>query len=88
MLARVCTTSSLVREKEREREGEREGERGRERESGTEKEKERERCKIWLLNLFQSFLIMAELLFLFLKGMTGALAPLSYLVQIKMLTNL
>ncbi len=32
----------------------------------SERERERERCRIWL--------------FLFLKGMTGALAPFSYLV--------
>ncbi len=38
----------------------------REREIKRERERERERCRIWL--------------FLFLKGMTGALAPFSYLV--------
>jgi hypothetical protein len=43
----------------------REGERGREKE---ETETKRERCRI-----------CPELLFLFLKGMTGALAPFSYL---------
>jgi len=57
MLARVCTPSSPVRE--REREGERE--RGRERARERERERGGERCRIWL--------------FLFLKGMTGALAP-------------
>ncbi len=36
------------------------------------REKEGERCRIW-----------PELLFLFLKGMTGALAPFSYLVSHK-----
>jgi hypothetical protein len=55
--------------REREREGERERERERdikrERERGGERERGRERCRIWLLNL---------------KGMTGALAPFSYLV--------
>ncbi len=54
------------RERERRRE-ERERKRGRKR----EKERERERCRI-----------CPELLFLFLKGMTGALAPFSYLVLI------
>ncbi len=41
----------------------------REREREREREKESERCRI-----------CPELLFLFLKGMTGALAPYSYLV--------
>jgi hypothetical protein len=60
------------REREREREKEGERERGREieregdRERGGERKRERERCIIWL--------------FCFLKGMTGALAPFSYLV--------
>jgi hypothetical protein len=58
-----------VREKERERG--REGGRERERERGRERERvrkrERERCP--------------EFLFLFLKGITGALAPFSYLVH-------
>jgi hypothetical protein len=49
MLARVCTLSSLVRERQTER--------------------ERERCRM-----------CPELLFLFLKGMMGALAPFNYLV--------
>jgi len=44
-------------------------EREREREGKREKEGEREGCRI-----------MPELLFLFLKGMMGALAPFSYLV--------
>ncbi len=61
------------REKERERKKERvrkrERERVRKRES--EKEGERERNK---------FFNCPELLLLFLKGMTGALAPFSYLV--------
>jgi hypothetical protein len=56
MLARVCTPSSPVRERERERESEKEG--------------ERDKCRI-----------CREWLFLFLKGMTGALAPFSYQVQ-------
>jgi hypothetical protein len=57
------------REREREREGDRkrEGERKEERERG--REGERERCRI-----------CPELLFLFFKGMMGALAPFSYLV--------
>jgi hypothetical protein len=41
-------------------------ERGRKREIKREREKERKRCRIWL--------------FLFLKGLTGALAPFSFLV--------
>jgi hypothetical protein len=51
------------------REREKGGEGGREREREREKvrEKKRERCRIWL--------------FLFLIGMTGALAPFSYLVS-------
>ncbi len=49
----------------REREKERERER-----RETERERERRRCRI-----------CPEFLFLFLKGMTGALAPLSYLVK-------
>ncbi len=44
-----------------------------------EKEGERERCRIWSLNLI--FNKMAALLFLFLMGMTGALAPFSFLVE-------
>jgi hypothetical protein len=54
-------------EKETERERKREGER--ERGTGREKEVGRER-----------FRICPELLFLFLKGMTGALSPFCYLV--------
>ncbi len=38
------------------------------------RKREGERCRIWLLNLFHCFLTI------FLKGMTGALAPFSYLV--------
>ncbi len=81
MLARVRTPSSPVREREKERERGRE----RRREIGREKDiniyiyierereigRERERCRI-----------CPELLFLFLKGMTGALAPFSYPVII------
>jgi hypothetical protein len=51
--------------RERERERERVGKREREKEG----ERERERCRI-----------CPELFFLFLKVMTGALAPFSYLV--------
>jgi len=43
--------------------------RERQRERGREREKDIKRCRI-----------CPELLFLFLKGMTGALAPFSYLV--------
>ncbi len=48
------------------------GEREKKRERETDREKKRERCRI-----------CPELLFLFLKGMTGALAPFSYLVYIE-----
>jgi hypothetical protein len=51
---------------EREKKSEKEGEREIEKEGERESEKEGERAR--------------ELLFLFLKGMTGALAPFSYLV--------
>jgi hypothetical protein len=51
---------------ERERKRERESVKKRE-EGERERERERERCP--------------ELLFLFLKGITGALAPFSYLVE-------
>ena len=54
-------------ERERGKEGEKD--RGREREKEGERERERERCRI-----------CPELLFLFFKGMTGALAPVTYLV--------
>ncbi len=57
------------REREKERDREREGERERKREREREKDRERERCRICLE------------LFLFLKRMTGALAPFSYLVK-------
>ncbi len=84
VLARVRTPSLLarerelwrereiVRERERKREGVREKEGVSERERGSEWERkreggrEREKCRIWLI--------------LFLKGMTGALTPFSYLV--------
>ncbi len=59
------------REKGREREREKEEERDKERKREREKERERHRCRI-----------CPELLFLFLKGMMGALAPFSYLVNI------
>ncbi len=52
-----------------QREREREGERGKEREREGKRGREIKRCKICI-----------ELLFLFLKGMMGALAPFSYLV--------
>jgi hypothetical protein len=61
------------REKERERGRERERERKKERGGDSEKEGGRERC-----------IICPELLFLFLKGMMGALAPFGYLVSNKM----
>jgi hypothetical protein len=53
------------------REREKEGGRERERERESEKEGERERCRI-----------CPDLLFLFFKGMTGALAPFSYLIML------
>ncbi len=60
------------RGREKKKEREREKERGRERGRGREKKKEGEgeRCRI-----------CPDFLILFLKGMTGALAPFSYLVQ-------
>ncbi len=60
-----------VRERERERERKREGRRERERER--KREGERERCIIFFI----------PYLFLFLTGMTGALAPFSCLVTYK-----
>jgi hypothetical protein len=68
----VCALS-LVREREKEggigRETERERERKKEGGIGRERDKERrrERCRI---------------IYLFLKGMAGALAPFSYLVKV------
>ena len=53
---------------QRERNGERKREGEREKEGGIERERGRENCP--------------ELLFLFLKGMAGALATFSYLVFI------
>ncbi len=81
MLARVRTSSSPVIEREikreRERERERERKRGREREMNREREGESEReresgreGKLCRIIIFIS------------KGMTGALAPFSYLVKI------
>ncbi len=52
--------------RERERKSERESEKEEGRERGRERDRERDRD--------------VELLLLFLKGMTGALAPFSYLV--------
>jgi hypothetical protein len=86
MLAKVHMPTSLVIERERERERDREREREREREKERKRERERdrvrkrergrererERCRK-----------CPELLFLFLKGMTGALSPFSYLVYIE-----
>ncbi len=53
------------RERERERKRERERERGRERD---------------VIEFILLLLTIAKLLYIFLKGMTGALAPFSYLV--------
>ena len=53
------------------------GQREIEKEREKEEERERERDVIEHISLL---LTIAELLFLFLKGMTGALAPFSYLV--------
>jgi hypothetical protein len=47
------------------------GQREREREKEGGRQRKRERCRL-----------CSEVLFIFLKGMTGALAPLSYLVNI------
>jgi hypothetical protein len=55
-------------QRERDKEREKGREKGREIKREGERERERER-----------FRIFPELLFLFLKGMTGALAPFSYL---------
>jgi hypothetical protein len=69
-----------LRDRDREREREREinrGERERKRKREREKEEERERCRI-----------CPEWLFLFLKGMTGALAPYSYLLLYTYLSSL
>jgi hypothetical protein len=71
MLARVRTPSSLVRKRERKRQREK------------ERERKKERDVIELISLL---LTMAELLFLPLKGMMGALAPFSYLVIKVLLT--
>ncbi len=76
-LSQTGEQSSYTSVRERKREGKREKikrgkEGGRERERKREKERERERCP--------------ELL-LFLKGMTGALAPFSYLVSDKTSTG-
>jgi hypothetical protein len=57
------------KEWDRDREREREREIKRDRDKERFRERERERCRI-----------CPELSFLFLKGMTGALAPFSYLV--------
>ncbi len=64
------TPSSPIRERERERDIKREGERERERERERKREREGERGGER----------ERALIFLFLKGMTGALAPFSYLV--------
>ncbi len=76
----ACFILARVRKSERKREGEREREREgererkrqwvREREKNREGGREREGCRI-----------CPKLLFLFFKGMTGALAPFSYLVD-------
>ncbi len=63
------TPSSPVREREREREKKRE----KEREIERERERKRESGK-------EGEIICPKLLVLFLKGMSGALAPFSYLV--------
>ncbi len=64
---------------EGEREGENERKTGREREREGQRERKRERERIWLLNLFHS-LAALQIIYLFFNGMTGALAPFSYLV--------
>ncbi len=65
------------RERERGRQREKEGGRARKKEGEREKERERERGRE---RERESCRICPELLSLFLKGMTGALAPFSYLV--------
>jgi hypothetical protein len=69
----VRTPSSLVIEREIERERNREGVRERKREAESEKDGERENNNLYFN--------CPELLLLFLKGTTGALAPFSYLVS-------
>ncbi len=85
MLAKVRTPSSSVREREREREGGRERERGGERDRGREREKEggRERKREGEREKEGGRERKRERESIyFLKGMTGALAPFSYLVTI------
>ncbi len=65
-----CGHALWEKERGREREGEREGERGRERDV---------EYGHWFY--FIAFSKMTEWLILFLTGMTGALAPFSYLVS-------
>jgi hypothetical protein len=89
MLARVCTPSSLVREREwegererkreggRERKRKREGGREREKERGRESEREKERKKEGERERERE---RERVWLLNLKEMTGALAPFSYLV--------
>jgi hypothetical protein len=76
-----CTPSSPVREREREngrlRDREREKEKEGERERDRERERQRQRCRK-----------CPEWLFLFLKGMTGALAPYSYILLYTYLSSL
>jgi hypothetical protein len=67
---------NIEREREREKERGRERERDRGKEREREKEGERERD---MLNMVA--------LFLFLKGMTGALEPFSYLVFLKLVVQ-
>ncbi len=62
-------TLSPSDQSERERESEKEGERHKEREREREEERVREREMYNMVTLF-----------LFLKGMTGALTPFSYLI--------
>jgi len=71
LISMVHTPSSPITERKKEREKVREKERDREwdRKRERERERERERCRI-----------CPELLFLFLKGMTGDQAHFSYLV--------
>ncbi len=81
---RVRTPSSPVRERERERKRERERERKKERKRERWRERESERDGERKGERDKEGGRERELLFLFLKGMTGALAPYSYLVLISL----
>ncbi len=72
--------SEREKEKEREREIEREGGRERKRERERERERGREGERVRKRERERDVEYANKCYFLFLKGMTGALAPFSYLV--------